>query len=79
MKITAEQLRQFDIIDEIVPEPPGGAHVDREALFRTFDRVLDAQLTELLAIPPAALTEARYQKFRRMGRLGREFIEVAPS
>jgi acetyl-CoA carboxylase carboxyl transferase subunit alpha len=79
MKITAEQLRQFDIVDEIVPEPPGGAHMDREALFRSVDRVLDAQLTELRAVPPAALTEARYQKFRQMGRLGREFVEVGSS
>ncbi|MET0553787.1 MAG: acetyl-CoA carboxylase carboxyltransferase subunit alpha [Vicinamibacteria bacterium] len=79
MKITAEQLRQFGIVDAIVPEPPGGAHVDREALFRSFDAVLDAQLTELSAVPPAALTDARYQKFRQMGRLGREFVEVASS
>ena len=37
MKITADQLRQFGIVDEIVPEPPGGAHIDREALFRSLD------------------------------------------
>jgi acetyl-CoA carboxylase carboxyl transferase subunit alpha len=79
MKITAEQLRQFGIVDAIVPEPPGGAHVDREALYRSFDAVLDAQLTELAAVPPQALAEARYQKFRQMGRLGREFVEVASS
>ncbi len=78
MKITAVDLKQFGIVDEIVPEPPGGAHVDPEALYKTLDAVLDAQLRELTALAPAALGEARYQKFRSMGRLGREIFEAVP-
>lgn len=76
MKITAEHLKGFGIVDEIVPEPPGGANVDPEAQFRALDRVLEAQLTELSALPAESLAGTRYDKFRRMGRLGREFNEV---
>jgi len=79
MKITAADLKGFGIVDEIVPEPPGGAHSDAEALFRSLDAVLDAQLRELAALTPDALIEGRYRKFRDMGRLGREFVEQPAS
>ena len=77
MRITAPDLKGFEIVDEIVPEPPGGAHTDHDALFKTLDTVLDAQLRELTALSPEALAEARYRKFRNMGRLGHEFMERA--
>jgi acetyl-CoA carboxylase carboxyl transferase subunit alpha len=75
MKITATDLKAFGIVDEVVPEPPGGAHADHETQFRALDSVLDRQLRELTALTPGSLTEARHQKFRRMGRLGAEFTE----
>lgn len=75
MKITALDLREFGIVDEILPEPAGGAHVDHEALFKTVDAALERQLAELTAVPAESLPAARYQKFRGMGRLGREFLE----
>jgi acetyl-CoA carboxylase carboxyl transferase subunit alpha len=75
MKITAPDLRGFEIVDEIVPEPPGGAHTDPEALFKTLDAILDMQLRELTALSPEALADARYRKFRNIGRLGHEFME----
>jgi len=78
MKITARDLARMDLIDEIVPEPPGGAHVDHEALFRALDGVLARQLEDLSRVPVDRLLEERYDKFRNMGRLGREFGE-APS
>jgi acetyl-CoA carboxylase carboxyl transferase subunit alpha len=78
MKITASDLKGFGLIDEIVTEPPGGAHIDPEAQFAALDRVLEAQLRELSALPMDALLEGRYQKFRRMGHLGAEFVEAAP-
>jgi acetyl-CoA carboxylase carboxyl transferase subunit alpha len=77
MKITATDLKGFGIVDEIVPEPPGGAHVDHEAAFRALDAVLARQLDELSGLSSEELVEARYQKFRAMGRLGREFLEQA--
>ena len=75
--ITAAYLREAGIVDEIVPEPPGGAHTDHEAVFRALDEVLVRQLDELCKVAPQALVEARYQKFRRMGQPGRDFIDVS--
>jgi acetyl-CoA carboxylase carboxyl transferase subunit alpha len=77
MKITAADLKEFDIIDEIVPEPPGGAHADPPALFRTLDVLLQRQLEELCALEPGRLVAQRCEKVRNMGRLGREFIDQA--
>ncbi|HEY1424054.1 MAG TPA: acetyl-CoA carboxylase carboxyltransferase subunit alpha [Candidatus Acidoferrum sp.] len=68
MKITATDLKELGIIDEIVSEPEGGAHTDLEAAARLLEEVLDRQLTELVMQPPKDLVEARYQKFRKMGQ-----------
>jgi len=73
LKITAKDLKDLGIIDEIVPEPEGGAHLDHEAAAALLDRVLDLSLRELLRIAPADLLERRYEKFRRMG----QFFETA--
>jgi acetyl-CoA carboxylase carboxyl transferase subunit alpha len=77
MKITAQDLMGFGLIDEIVPEPPGGAHVDHEATFAALGAVVERQLGELVGLAPEELVAGRMQKFRAMGRLGREFEEVA--
>jgi acetyl-CoA carboxylase carboxyl transferase subunit alpha len=76
MKITASDLLALGIVDEIVPEPPGGAHSDPESTIATVGAVLERQLAELKSLSVDALLEARYQKFRRMGRLGKEFVEA---
>ena len=78
MKITAPDLKAVGLVDTIIPEPAGGAHVSHEVLFKSVDLTLSAQLAELGRLGPEALVEARYRKFRDMGRLGREFLEVAP-
>jgi acetyl-CoA carboxylase carboxyl transferase subunit alpha len=75
MKITASDLASFGLVDTVVPEPAGGAQTDPELLFRSLDEVIDGQLRELSALPPEALVSARYEKFRRMGHLGGEFVE----
>jgi acetyl-CoA carboxylase carboxyl transferase subunit alpha len=75
LKLTAIDLKGFDIVDEIVPEPNGGAHVDHETTFRNLAAVIERQLDELVKETPDALVAARYRKFRNMGRLGREFRE----
>ena len=79
MKITATDLKGFGIVDEVIPEPPGGAHADHETLFKTLDRVLESQLGELRKLSPDELMARRYDKFRGMGRLGREFLEETVS
>jgi acetyl-CoA carboxylase carboxyl transferase subunit alpha len=75
MKITARDLRGLGLVDEIVPEPPGGAHANPDALYPTLARILERQLDELAGASPEALLEGRYQKFRRMGRLDHELTE----
>jgi acetyl-CoA carboxylase carboxyl transferase subunit alpha len=78
MKITARDLVAMDLVDEVIEEPAGGAHVAHEALFRNVDKVLWRQLQELGKIPRERLLEARYRKFRDMGREGREFRDATP-
>jgi acetyl-CoA carboxylase carboxyl transferase subunit alpha len=68
MKITATDLKELGIIDEIVKEPEGGAHTDLEAAAQFLDEVLDRQLVELTSEPIKALVDARYKKFRQMGQ-----------
>ena len=76
MKITARDLKAMGIIDQIVPEPPGGAHADAEALFVTLGDLIRRQLNELSAMPAEGLVEARYTKFRQMGQVGREILQA---
>jgi acetyl-CoA carboxylase carboxyl transferase subunit alpha len=73
LKITARDLKEFGIIDRIVPEPEGGAHADHEASAVLLGRVLDHALADLSKLPTAVLLEHRYEKFRRMG----QFFEAA--
>jgi acetyl-CoA carboxylase carboxyl transferase subunit alpha len=67
LKITPEDLQQFQLIDEIIPEPEGGAHNDPDAMAVTLARTLEEQLAELMQIPPDVLVQKRYEKFRAMG------------
>ena len=68
MKITASDLKELGIVDEIVKEPEGGAHTDLEVSARFLEEVLDRQLIELLNEPVTTLVSARYDKFRKMGQ-----------
>jgi acetyl-CoA carboxylase carboxyl transferase subunit alpha len=68
MKITATDLKELGIVDEIVKEPEGGAHTDLEAAAQFLDEVLDRQLIELTSEPIKALVDGRYKKFRQMGQ-----------
>ncbi len=77
MRITALDLHGFGVIDEIVPEPPGGAHAQPDAVYASLDALLTRQLDELCALAPEQLVDQRYRRFRNMGRLGHEFQAVA--
>jgi len=66
MKITATDLKEFGIIDEIVPEPPGGAHTDPAAAAVSLDAFLVRHLDQLRDLLPRQLVETRYNKFRYM-------------
>jgi acetyl-CoA carboxylase carboxyl transferase subunit alpha len=67
LRLTADDLVRFGIVDEIVPEPIGGAHRSPEtAIARVLDAV-DAALGTLTVLPVPTLLERRYTKFRRIG------------
>jgi acetyl-CoA carboxylase carboxyl transferase subunit alpha len=68
LRITANDLKELGIVDEIVPEPEGGAHISYEATARLLDAVLDRQLVALLNESTKDLLDARYDKFRKMGQ-----------
>ena len=67
MRITATDLKKFGIIDEIVPEPPGGAHADPTQAAELLRPYLDKAMKELQKVKASMLPEERYKKFRRMG------------
>jgi acetyl-CoA carboxylase carboxyl transferase subunit alpha len=67
MRITASDLKRLAIIDEIVPEPNGGAHADPAKAAELLAPYLEKSLKELMKLKPSALPEERYKKFRKMG------------
>jgi len=75
LKLTAPDLVAAGIIDEIVREPVGGAHNNPEAATVFVDEALSRTLTEVLAMSAEARLDARYNKFRHMGRAGADFVE----
>ena len=68
MKITAQDLLKFGIIDAIVPEPVGGAHRDPQAAVEATGRAIAAALKSLQNMSREELREARAEKFLAMGR-----------
>ncbi|MEO8216033.1 MAG: acetyl-CoA carboxylase carboxyltransferase subunit alpha [Acidobacteriota bacterium] len=67
MKMTAQPLLALGVVDEIVPEPVGGAHTDPGAAAELLRPFLQRGLKEVTKLKPAQLREERYKKFRRMG------------
>ncbi|MCH8348394.1 MAG: acetyl-CoA carboxylase carboxyltransferase subunit alpha, partial [Proteobacteria bacterium] len=70
LKITAGDLIEMKIIDEIIPEPLGGAHRDPEAAFATLDQAIKRALDDLISLPPEKLKALRRRKFLNMGSPG---------
>ncbi|BBF91319.1 acetyl-CoA carboxylase carboxyltransferase subunit alpha [Blastochloris tepida] len=68
MKITAQDLIKFGVIDRIVPEPPGGAHRDPQAMLDTLGEAVAQALGELRDLSPTEVREQRYAKFLAIGR-----------
>jgi acetyl-CoA carboxylase carboxyl transferase subunit alpha len=75
LKLTAPDLLKAGIIDEIVPEPIGGAHTDPAAAAQRLDQVIERVLASISALDSATRLNQRYEKFRRMGKLGVDFVE----
>ncbi len=71
LRITAKDLLELKLVDEIVPEPLGGAHNDPATTAQTLQQALLRNLEELLALPTKEVLQRRYAKFRAIGH----FIE----
>ncbi len=67
LRFLSKDLMEFGVIDVIIPEPPGGAHVNYEVTFKNVDRHLQATLKKLEKKPPEERIQERYQKFRKIG------------
>ena len=67
LKLTGEHLLKFGIVDEVVPEPEGGAHRDPEAIAAQLKKSILKNIKELTPLSSEQLLEQRYEKFRRMG------------
>ncbi|WP_433943867.1 acetyl-CoA carboxylase carboxyltransferase subunit alpha [Paenibacillus sp. SN-8-1] len=70
MKITAQDLLEMEVIEEIVPEPKGGAHKDYEAAAGSIKSSIVRHLDELKTKTADELRKERYQKFRKIGKFG---------
>ena len=67
MKLTAQDLYQGGVVEEVIPEPLGGAQRDHDELFAVLDTVLERHLAELCKMGGKALAEQRYKKYRQIG------------
>jgi len=72
LKLTAQDLLSFGLIDEVVPEPLGGAHSDHRRTAEILDDYLGRSLARVVKMSAEERREARYQKFRQMGSVSLE-------
>ena len=78
LKLTAQDLSAFGIVDEIVPEPLGGAHRDAQGVVERVLSAVQSSMVELQGRSPDELAEGRYQKYRRLGAWDTERRETVP-
>lgn len=69
LQITAAQLHHLGLIDEILPEPLGGAHKDADQMAGTIKTAVGEKLTQLIGVEPDELVSQRYHKLRNIGNL----------
>lgn len=70
LKLTAADLLKMGIIDEVIPEPLGGAHHDPQKTAEVLKEILNKNLKELNSLKKEELLKLRYQKFRKIGSIG---------
>lgn len=70
LKFTAPDLLRLGVVDEMIPEPPGGAHRAPKAMAATIAKVIRRSLTELMPLTPKLLIERRQNRFLAMGDYG---------
>jgi acetyl-CoA carboxylase carboxyl transferase subunit alpha len=67
LRFLSKDLVEFGVIDKVIPEPPGGAHVDYDLTFKNVNKHLYATLRKLEEKTPEVRIEERYLKFRKIG------------
>ncbi len=72
MKLTAQDLYSFGVIDGIIPEPPCGVHHDPQAVYKTLDRMIVKEFNEMKRMSMNEIARARYLKFRNIDKLVRK-------
>lgn len=75
LRMTARDLLEFGVIEDVIEEPLGGAHRDHHQMAARIQMYLHRTLRELVAQPIGQLLEARYARFRKLG----EYLETAPA
>jgi len=68
LRVTAQELFEMRVIDEIIPEPEGGAHTNHDAVAKSVQEALNRTLEELHKLRPERLVRRRRQKYLRMGQ-----------
>lgn len=66
MKLTANDLLEFGVIDGIIPEPAGGAHNNHKEIIDSVARIIEKEINDLIELPEEDLLKSRYDKFRMM-------------
>jgi acetyl-CoA carboxylase carboxyl transferase subunit alpha len=79
LKITASDMVALGLVDDIIPEPSGGAHNDYDAAAALVDQALSGALADSARMTVPERLEARYAKFRRMGEEGTSFTDTGPT
>ena len=74
LKLTAQDLKKLGLIDDIVPEPLGGAQRNKEEVFKKVSEKLEKNINELIKIEGGQLRAKRREKFLSMGRIDKKVI-----
>lgn len=77
LKLGAHDLKKLDVVDEVLPEPYGGAHLDVEASAKTLGDALSRHLSDLQSLSEEELCEDRYRKYRAMGVFEEKLAQAA--
>jgi acetyl-CoA carboxylase carboxyl transferase subunit alpha len=70
LRLTAQDLLELGVIDAIIPEPLGGAHRQKEEIFKSVEMMITSSLNELVGLDGRVLLERRHKKFLDMGGKG---------
>jgi acetyl-CoA carboxylase carboxyl transferase subunit alpha len=77
LRFTSKDLLGFGIIDEVIPEPVGGAHRDHRKMATSLKASILTALKNLSALPASELLDRRYAKFRKIGQFEERPVETA--